>query len=224
MDFAARDRRIHGPPTSKILLANLLAGRDLPHNSVALKFTLMYALVFVSGAIGSLFTMPLETLLPFALVAPFAVYQVRSDALGMGRRLIPELTGSLAISSSAAVIALNAGWTLPAAVALWGILAARSITSVFYVRNRLRLEKGKEYSLFPPIAVHFAAIVLIGCLAYYELASSLTVAVFVLLFIRACFGLSRFRTPTKAVKIGIMEVIYGLLTVTSIIAGHYIGV
>ncbi len=205
----------------KILLANLFAGRDLPHNAVALKFTLLYGAVFLAGLAGSLLTVRLDYMIPFALVAPFAIYQVWNDVRGKGRSLITELSGSFAISSSAAVIAMNAGWSTAASVSLWGVLAARSITSIFYVRNRLLLEKKKDFSFLPVIAIHGAGAGLIAALTAYGLASGLTVAVFVILLFRASFGLSRYRTPSKAVKIGVWEVIYGLLTVISIIAGYY---
>ncbi len=45
---------------------------------------------------------------------------------------------------------------------------------------------------------------------------------FVVLLTRAVWGLSRFRRRVKAMKIGIWEVVYGTLTVLSIIAGHYL--
>lgn len=206
----------------KILLTNLFAGRDLPQNGVALRFALMYGSVFLLGFGGSVIMVDPMSLLPFALAAPFAVFQVKSDASGKGRNLMPELAGSLAISSSAAVISLDAGWAPLAAFSLWAVLALRSVTSVFYVRNRLRLEKGKPYTYYGVILIHIAAAGLIAVLAGLGLASNLTLAVFVLLLLRAAVGISRYHRPIKAMKIGIWEVVYGLLTVTSIIVGYYL--
>ena len=47
---------------------------------------------------------------------------------------------------------------------------------------------------------------------------------FLVLLIRSIYGLSPFRKRAKAMEIGIGEVIYGALTVTSLIVGHYAGI
>ncbi len=208
----------------KILIADLQAKRNLPQTAVAKRFLLIYGAVFTAGLIGSLTFGRIEYFVPFALIIPFAIYQIYCDASRQSRQLLPELTGSIAISSSAAVIALAGGWTFPAAIALWGIFVARLIPSILYVRNRLKLEKGKEFLMFPVFAAHFLAFGFVGILAANGLGSKLTLAIFVLLFARAVIGLSPFRSKIKAMKIGIFEVIYGLLTVLSIIIGHYLSV
>jgi hypothetical protein len=122
------------------------------------------------------------------------------------------------------VIALAGGWSFAAAIALWGIFIARLLPSIVYVRNRLRLEKGKEFSMIPVIAVHFIAFGAIGMLTEIGLASKLTLAIFVILLARAVLGLSPYRHKMKAMKIGIWEVIYGVLTVLSVIIGHYLNI
>jgi hypothetical protein len=206
----------------KILLSNRKAKRNSPQNAVAIKFILLYGAITSIGLAGSLIYAHIETFIPFVIVIPLAIYQIYCDVLGRTRHLIPELTGAVAISSSAAVIALAGGWNYPAAFALWGIFIARLIPSIVYVRNRLRFEKGKEFSMIPIIVLHFIALGAIGMLAEIGLSSKLTVAVFVVLLGRAFFGLSPYHHKIKAVKIGIWEVIYGVLTVLSIIFGHYL--
>lgn len=208
----------------KILMADLQAKRNLPQTTVAKKFILIYGAVFSVGLIGCLSFGLIQYFVPFALIIPFAIYQIYCDASRQSRQLLPELTGAIAISSSAAVIALAGGWTFPAAIALWGIFVARLIPSILYVRNRLKLEKGKEFSMIPVIVVHFIAFGAIGILSEYSLASKLTLAIFVILLGRAFLGLSPYRHKMKAMKIGIWEVIYGVLTVLTVIAGHYLGV
>lgn len=206
----------------KILLADLQAKRNLPQTSVAIKFVFIYGAIFSIGLIGSLNFSKLEFFLPFALIFPLAIYQIYCDASRQTRQLLPELTGAIAISSSAAVIALAGGWTLSAAFALWGIFVARLIPSILYVRNRLKLEKDKEFLMFPVIATQFLALGFVGILATNGLGSKLTLGVFVVLLTRTVIGLSPFRSKIKAIKIGIWEVIYGLLTVLSVIIGYYI--
>ena len=48
-------------------------------------------------------------------------------------------------------------------------------------------------------------------------------AVFAFLLFRSAVGLSPFRTKMKAMKIGIWEVVYGAVTVLSMIVGYYAG-
>lgn len=205
----------------KILLADWSAKRNLPQTAVALKFVLFYGVIFFIGLAGSLTFARIEVFVPFALVIPFGVYQIYCDVSRQSRQILPELTGAMAISSSAAVIALAGGWTLLAAFALWGIFIARLIPSILYVRNRLQLEKGKDFSMIFVIVSHFAAVGVIGMLAANGFGSKLTLAMFIFLFGRAFFGLSPYRRKMKAMKIGILEVIYGVLVVLSVIVGYY---
>ncbi len=206
----------------KIRFANWIENRNLPVNRAASKFIAGYGTLVALGLAACLFLVPLSTLWPFAIIAPLGLYQVYCDVYRKSRQLMPELTGAIAISSSAAVITLAAGWGAAEAIALWGILIARFVTSIFYVRNRLLLEKGKEYKMALPVLLHFIAVAVIALLAVYGHSSWLVVAAFGLLTIRAVAGLSKYRRKTKAMIIGVWEVIYGVLTVAAIIAGHYV--
>ncbi len=205
----------------KILLSDWKAKRNLPQTAVAIKFIVLYGGMFCIGLLGSLTFARIENFVPFVLVIPLAIYQIYCDISRQSRQLLPELTGAIAISSSSVVIALSGDWSPLEAYSLWAIFVARLIPSILYVRNRLRLEKGKEFFLMPVLAAHFMAMVAIGILAGNGLASKLTLAMFVVLLLRAFWGLSPFRKKMKAMKIGIWEVIYGTLTVLSVIIGYY---
>lgn len=206
----------------KIFISNWQTIRNPEQTKVAYRFIHFYAAITSIGLFGSLYFAKLEHFIPFALVIPLAIYQIYCDVSRKNRQLMPEITGAIAISSSAAVIALAGGWSFPAAFALWGIFVARLLPSIAYVRNRLKLEKGKEFSMIPVILVHFIAFGAIGMLSEYNLASKLTLFIFAVLLGRAMLGLSSYRRKMKAMKIGIWEVIYGVLTVLSVIIGHYL--
>ncbi len=206
----------------KVLLTDWQAKRNLPQTAVALKFTLFYGAIFLFGLAGSLFFVKSESFLPFLFILPLAAYQIYCDASRQSRQLLPELTGAIAISSSVAVIALADNWTLGAALALWSIFVARLISSILYVRNRLRLEKGKEFSNFIPISAHIFALLLVGILAFNGLSSGLTVLMFAVLLGRSAIGLSPYRKKVKAMKIGVWEVVYGTLTALSVVTGYYL--
>jgi hypothetical protein len=107
--------------------------------------------IFLAGAAGSVIFVGWSSFVPLFLAAPLALIQIYFDSARQSRRLAPELAGAVAISSSAAVIALAAGWRAELAVSLWIIMICRSVPSIFYVRERLLLEKRKAYSYYPPV-------------------------------------------------------------------------
>lgn len=206
----------------KVFIADRIGGRDLPRTRFALKYIFIFGALLLLGTVLSLVFGDIKQYLPAALVLPFGAYQIYADVSRKTRELLPEITGTIAISSSAAVIALAGGWPYPNALALWAIMCARLIPSILYVRNRLRLEKGKANSPLAVAVAHIAGFIMVLVFAFYcGLASYLTAAVFAFLLARSVFGLSRFRIKMKAMKIGIWETIYGLLTVLSIIVGYY---
>lgn len=208
----------------KVLLNAWQAKRYLPQTPVAQKFVLIYGAIFMCGLLGSLYFVPRHAFLPFLFVLPLAACQLYFDASRKSRQLLPELTGAIAISSSVAVIALADNWTLAAAIALWAIFVARLVPSILYVRNRLLLEKGKEFSRALPVVSHVAAFALVGALAFYGLSPMLTVLMFAVLQGRAVVGLSPFRSKIKAMRIGVWEVIYGVLTALSVVIGYHLNV
>jgi hypothetical protein len=208
----------------KVLLNDWQAKRNLPQTAVARKFVLIYGAIFTVGLSGSLYFVPRFALLPFLFILPLAACQLYFDASRKSRELLPELTGAIAVSSSVAVIALAAGWTFAASVGLWAIFVARLIPSILYVRNRLKLEKGKDFSRSLPVLSHIIAFVLVGALAYYKLSPILTALMFAVLLGRAVIGLSPYRSKIKAMRIGVWEVIYGTLTALSVVIGYYLSV
>lgn len=207
----------------KFLVGDIRQRRNLPRTAIAKRFVLIYSSIAATGLIGTLLTAPIISLLSFAVVAPLAVYLIVQDAARQTRELVPELLAATVLSATPAsmVIAGGGGW--PLALALSAIMLARLIPSIVYIRNRLRLEKGKDYSAIAPIIVHVIAIGLIGLLAYYDLAPVLAVAILTVLLVRATIGLSRFRHKVPAKVLGIWEVIYGVLTVAAVSVGYYAG-
>lgn len=159
--------------------------------------------------------------MPFILVIPVLIYQTYCLIAGQTREFFAEISGAIALSSSAAVLALSAGWTFPKAFALWAIFIARLIPSIIYVRNRLRLEKGKDYSKTTPAVSHLVAFAGMGIAAYLSFIPILPVLMMGILLYRALFGMSPNRKRMRASQIGIWEVIYGTLMVLAVAIGHY---
>ncbi len=184
---------------------------------------LLYSGILVVGLTGTLLSGGSDPLLPIVFILPFVMFQIYYDVARRSRQLIPELTGAVSISASVAVIALASGLLWINAVALWMIFVARLIPSILYVRQRLLLEKGKEFSRVTPSLAHIAALLLVAVLAYNGLIPYLTIFAMLALLYRAASGLSPNRRKLRAMQIGVWEVIYGALTVLSVVVGHYVG-
>lgn len=207
----------------KVLVIDRRGMRVNERAKVAAAFVLVYGSVFVSGLVGAVLSGGFAALLPFAIVLPLAVVQIYFDFSRKSRQLLPELGGAIAISASVAAIMLSGGFSWTVAAAFWAIFVARLIPSILYVRERLLLEKGKTFSRSIPLATHAAAFLLVAFLAYNGLSPILTVLAVLLLLYRAVEGLSAGRTKMKAMKIGVYEVGYGVITLLSVIIGHYTG-
>ena len=207
----------------KFALADWQQGRRLPRTKIAKRFVLIFGAIAGFGFMGSLLVAPPHSFVSFVVVAPLVVYLILQDAARQTRNLLPEILAAIALSSSLPAMTLAAGWSLPGAIALWAIMLARLIPSIIYVRNRLRLEKRKEFSRVSSFTSHVAAVLVVGALAYSGLSPLLVVLVMFFLLGRAAFGMSRFRRVASAKTIGIYEVIYGVVTVLALVVGYHFG-
>lgn len=208
----------------KVLIIDRLGQKNNARARAAIKFLLLFSAVSAAGFVSTLYLTGIKPLFPFILVLPFAAVQIYFDGSRKSRGLLPELLGGVSISSSSAAIMLAGGASVFAAAAIWILMIARLIPSIIYIRNRLRLEKGKGHSFIQPVAFHSAAFITVVVLAYYGGVPWLAAAAMVVLLFRAVRGLSPTRKKLKAMQIGVLEVLYGAVTVFAIVLGHYIGI
>lgn len=208
----------------KVLIIDRLGQKNNARAQAAITFLLMFSALSAVGFALTLYLTGIRPLMPFILVLPFAAVQIYFDGSRKSRGLLPELLGGVSISASSAAILLAGGATLFAAAAIWILMISRLIPSIIYIRNRLRLEKGKDHSLRQPIGVHSIAFIATVILAYYGGVPWLAVAAMALLLFRAVTGLSPTRKKLKAMQIGVLEVIYGAVMVLAVVVGHYVGI
>lgn len=76
-------------------------------------------------------------LVPVALAVPLVVVEMWFDMRSRGRRLVPELCGSIGIASVAAAIAIAGGEPGRLAVGLWLVIVARAVASIPFVRVQI---------------------------------------------------------------------------------------
>lgn len=200
------------------------AGRHNEFRALSARFAAGYALVLVAAVFGIFLTVPVSALLPLVILPPLAAYQLYSDVYRQNRQMLPEIAGALAMSASATAIILAGGGEWQLAAAVWFFLAARLTTSVLYVRNRLSVEKNKPFTYWPAVASHGAALFFIIVLAAFGKLPFLTIPAMAVLLFRASVGLSRYRKPTKAMKIGVIEVVLGVVSLAALIIGYRLGI
>lgn len=204
----------------KIALKDTRKGKTYPRTVWAWRFALGYAAVALIGTLLALLTTQHSFWPPLLLAAPFALIQLRYDVTNRGRELVPEICGALALLFVAPMIASAGGWPFANALALWGILAARTVTSIVYVRARLRLERGENPDRVLPFAAHLIGLAVVLVLAITGFAPWLTVAALVILLVRSTYGLSEYRRPAPAKVIGVQEIGYGLLVAVLTAVGY----
>lgn len=159
-------------------------------------------------------------LLPLALAAPFAAAFLLHEIRGEKRHVAAELVGPVAFASTAAATTLAAGWEVASSLALSAAAAARSVPTVLYLRARLRRERGQPYRSWPTWGLHVAALIAVGALAAVELLPLSSLAGFGLLALRSVIGLTPVGRPARPQRLGIREMLYGILTVLTIAVGY----
>jgi hypothetical protein len=207
----------------KFVITDHRKGKRYPRTVAAERFALVYSVVALVGAGITVLLAGFEMLLPLVIAVPFALAQVVDYVQNKGRDLVPELAGSCAIAVTASCLVLAGGGSITLALMLWIILIARSIPSILYVRARLRLEKGKPFSVRPVLISNGVALLVVAALALLGEIPVLVVIGVTVLFGRALYGLSRYRKTAPAKIIGIWEMIYGLMLVVLAAVGYGLG-
>lgn len=191
-----------------------------PRTAVAERLFAGYVLA-ATLVVAAAFTLARSPFWPgLVAAAPFAVATLVYDALGRSREAVPEAIGALALGAAAAAIALAGGASARVAFTAWALLAMRAVTSVLYVRARIRLDRGLAAGPGPVLAGHVAALVLTTGLAYAGVAPWLAVVAYAVLATRAGWGLSARRRPVRPQQLGYRELAYGVLTLLLIAAGY----
>ncbi|HEU4521270.1 MAG TPA: YwiC-like family protein [Thermoanaerobaculia bacterium] len=189
----------------KLALQDALRGRSYPRTPWCWGFAAAYALA--AAALLSLAVMregP-AILIAIGLAAPLAFTQILYDAGNRGRHLLPELAGAAAMTSSAAAIAIAGGMRIVPAFALAGILVARFIPAILYVRTLLLRSHGKSAPSWAVMVLHAAAIAGVAIIA-----PPLAALAMVILFARAAWGLTH--PVPRAKTIGWREIAFGAMT------------
>jgi hypothetical protein len=160
---------------------------------------------------------------PFLLLSPFIIGFLVYDTRNRGRDVLAELSGPLGLAATGPALALAGGWNWQQAAAMWVILMARTVPSIFYVRSRLRLERRTQAGVAGVIVWHIVFLACVVAFLRVALAPVLAVVALLVLFGRAMIGLSPLRRPARARRIGFSEIGYGLFYAAAVAIGYRVG-
>lgn len=206
----------------KIAFSDWRRGKRYPRTPLAERFMVLYAAIALLAITAAGMSAGFYALRPLVPALPFALIYLAYDAQKQSREWIAQMSGPLALSATASAIALAGGWPEGKALALWAVLLARALPSIVYVRARLRLEREGNFSALPALLAHLAGLAAAVALIRLELLPWLAVPALMALLLRAVVGLSPLRRPAPAKKIGILELVYGAVTVLLVALGYWI--
>lgn len=202
-----------------LTLVVLNGRRKSPRTSLAKQFAAVYLMIGIAAFAAAIVFAQHSFALPVVMAAPFAMVQIAHDWSGRRRALLSEIAGGIAISSLAPSIALSHGWSPAESFALWGIMMARSLPAILYVRARVARLHRRAVSGLPMLAAHLCAVVVAAGLWRTGLGPRLAVVVMIILLARAVFGFVRFQRAT-AKQVGFSEIAFGAMTVLALVLGR----
>jgi hypothetical protein len=194
----------------KFAMQDALRRKRYPRTRVCWRFATIYASGAAVAVAMAAALHGWRILVPFAAVAPLAIVALVADARNQSRALLPELAGAIAMTSTAASIAIAGGRSWTVAFTLVALLVARGVPSILYVRALLQRAHGKMAAGWPSIALHVLAIIAGWFAAGWIAALAMTI-----LLVRAVWGVTH-EVP-RAKTVGWREIAYGTLTVALLV-------
>ena len=204
----------------KIALLDWRRGKRYSRTLLAERFTLIYSIPAILGFLAAVWLAGYAILIPLLIATPLMAILFIGYLQNRGRAALPELAGAVAMAVTASSLALAGDKSAATAFALWGILAARDIPSILYVRARLHLERDKPFSWPLIIGSNLLGIVGVTALVVVDYAPVLAVIAISILTARAIHGLSPYRPRVKTQTLGFQEMGFGLLVVILTAIGY----
>jgi hypothetical protein len=188
-------------------------GKRYPRTFVGVAFLVLYGALAGLGAVLAFERSGAGAFAPLLAALPLGVAFVGATAGGSMRAVWVEVLGSATFAAGAAAVAAAGGAPKTLAWTLWAVAAARSVPAVLYVRARLRLERGERPPRTPALGAHLAGVGVVTTGALEGPVPELAIPASALLFLRAAWGLSRWRRSATARQVGIAELGWGALYV-----------
>jgi len=190
-----------------------------PRTRLAELFALAYAAVASVFAFAALARADHGFMVAVFAAVPLALGALALDLRGHGRNLAVEIAGSVALGASATAIILAGGGSERVAWMAWLLLGLRAVTAILYVRARLNRERAGASPAVGVILVHTIALIVVLGLMPSQLAPGFAVLAFLILLLRASYGLL---SPSRGIRpqvVGLQEVGFGLVTLVLLAIG-----
>ncbi len=197
----------------KLFVSDRQRGKVYPRTIVAERAFAVLAAVGAAALVGAGLLAGWRFAWALAAAAPLAALALWFDLGKRSRDAGAEISGALALGAVATAIALAGGLAAPRAFALWGVLAARAVPTILFVRARLRLEKGQPAGIAGALVAHVIAIGWAALLVWRQLSPGTVLFAMAILLARAAWGLSPMRPRLKTWQLGVAEIGVGLVVV-----------
>lgn len=194
----------------KVVMVDRFRGRWLPRTRLAAKIAAGELAILAALAAYAL-TASQPFWMPLAVAAPLIALELWFEMRSRGRRLVPELAGSIGIGSIATAIALADGAGTRLAWGLWLVVAARSIAAIPYVRTQIMRTRSR-----PGPRWHSDAAQLVGVAAVFIgwVFDLVPAAAAVAIAVLATINVVAVRlAPRPAVVIGVQQMIFGIAVI-----------
>lgn len=194
----------------KLVLVDRFRQRWLPRSVLAariaaVELSVLGVLVVYAVLAGEAFWLPL------VVAAPLVALELWFDMRSRGRRLMPELAGSIGIGSIAAAVALADGAGTKVAWGLWAVIAIRSVAAIPYVRTQILRTRSKPGPRWHSDAAQLVALVasLLGwAFDLVPLATVVAIAVLAVINVAAVRA-----APRRPAVIGFQQMGFGIIVI-----------
>lgn len=150
--------------------------------------------------------------LPAVIATPLFAVALWFDMRSRSRHLVPEVVGSIAVASVAAMGALAGGAEWPLALGLWAILTARIVSSIPHVRVQVLRIHGVPAATSSALMGDIAALA-IASVAVVLLDRSLLFGTLAIVGLVAIQQVTLRRPPRPAKVLGVRQMILGFSVV-----------
>ncbi|MEZ5238999.1 MAG: YwiC-like family protein [Microthrixaceae bacterium] len=127
----------------KVVAVDLRRGRVLERTRLAALVALGELAVLATLATAAVLASSAAFWWPVAVAAPLVAVQGAYEIRSRGRRLVPEVAGSVGVCAVAAMAVLADGGTAGLALGAWLVLAGRAVSSVTWVRGQIMRLHGR---------------------------------------------------------------------------------
>jgi len=192
----------------KLVLVDRWRGRWLERTNVAARVAAVELFVLVAFVAGAKLGTDEPFWWPLLAAAPLIAIELWFDMRSRGRRLLPELAGTVGIGSVAAAIALADGADTALALGLWVVVAARGAAAIPYVRTQVLRLRGAPYHLWHSDlaqALGVVAVTVAWAVDVVPLAAAFAIVTI------AVFNVGAVRAGVRPAKvIGLQQMVFGI--------------